>query len=68
VVFAYTRDPDDAHYVNLALAAGADVIVSRDRDLLDLVAANRPESVEFRRRFPALQILTPEEVLRRLAS
>lgn len=28
--FDYRRDPDDAHYINLALAANAKLIVSRD--------------------------------------
>lgn len=31
--FEYSRDPDDAHYINLALAANARLIVSRDKDL-----------------------------------
>lgn len=37
-VFTYDRDPDDAHYVDLSLATGANLIVSRDNDLLDLMA------------------------------
>lgn len=31
-----SRDPDDDHVLACALAAGADLVVSRDRDLLDL--------------------------------
>lgn len=64
IVFSYERDPDDAHYVNLALAASATLIVSRDRDLLDLMDASRPEGGEFHRRFPALRILDPVQFLR----
>ena len=63
-VFAYDRDPDDAHYVNLALAADAKLIVSRDRDLLDLMDSNKPEGNAFRLRFPLLQILEPGAFLR----
>jgi len=38
-VFRYDRDPDDAQYINnIALASGAQIIVSRDKDLLDLMA------------------------------
>src|SRR5262249_49209275 len=33
--FQYPRDPKDEPYINLALAAGADYIVSRDNDLLN---------------------------------
>ena len=62
--FAYERDPDDAHYVNLALAADAKLIVSRDTDLLDLMDATKPEAAEFQRRFPLLRILEPVAFLR----
>ena len=57
-------DPDDAHHVNLALAASAELIISRDRDLLDLMDPSRKESVEFRRRFPLLRIQDPVQFLR----
>ncbi|HMN41405.1 MAG TPA: putative toxin-antitoxin system toxin component, PIN family [Phycisphaerales bacterium] len=62
-VFTMDRDPADAHYVNLALAAGATLIVSRDNDLLALADAARPEGREFRARFPSLRILRPHEFL-----
>jgi putative PIN family toxin of toxin-antitoxin system len=58
-VFAYQRDPDDAHYVNLAVAADAKLIVSRDTDLLDLMDTTKPEAREFLKRFPRLRILDP---------
>jgi putative PIN family toxin of toxin-antitoxin system len=64
--FVYARDPDDAHYVNLAVAAKADLIVSRDKDLLDLVDPTRPEAAEFQSRFPRLRILDPPAFLREL--
>lgn len=35
-VFAYGRDRDDAHYINLALAADTRLVVSRDNDLFGL--------------------------------
>ncbi len=57
--FSYDRDPDDAHYVNLAAASSASVIVSRDKDLLDLMDNARPEAVDFHKRFQLLRILDP---------
>ena len=63
-VFVYQRDPDDAHYVNLALAADAKLIVSRDRDLLDLMDLAKPEAAEFQKRYPTIQILDPVGFLR----
>ena len=62
--FAYDRDADDAHYINLALAAGASFIVTRDNDVLDLMDASRTESREFQARFPTLQIVNPVRFLR----
>jgi len=66
LLFAYERDPDDAHYVNLALAADAKLIVSRDKDLLDLMDATKPEAAEFQKRFPRLRILEPVAFLREI--
>jgi putative PIN family toxin of toxin-antitoxin system len=62
--FTYERDPDDALYVNLALAAGAQRIVTRDRDLLDLMDLNKAGSAEFQQQFPLLRILDPVAFLR----
>ena len=59
-------DADDSHYVNLALASGANLITSRDGDLLRLMDQGRPEAREFSARFPHLQILLPEAVLEML--
>jgi len=67
-VFEYPRDPDDAHYVDLAVAARARLIVSRDNDLLALKNAADPIGADFQRRFPDLAILTHEELLIRLRS
>ncbi len=61
VEFTYDRDPDDAPYVNLASAAKARFLVTRDRDLLDLM-----QSAEFTTRFPGLEIIEPSVFLRRV--
>jgi len=39
-VFAYDRDPKDEPYINLAIAAGANYIVSWDNDILDLAESS----------------------------
>lgn len=64
--FVYQRDPDDAHYVNLAEAAKANLVVTRDKDLLDLMDSTKPEAVGFQNRFPQLRILDPVSFLREL--
>ncbi len=52
------RDPKDEPYLNLAIAAGAKYLVTRDLDLLDLM-----KDENFRRRYPAMLILEPPAFL-----
>ncbi len=61
--FDFRRDPKDAPYVNLAVAAAADFIISRDHDLLDLMNRYDDDSKEFRQRFRPLKVITPETLL-----
>lgn len=61
--FNYPRDPDDEPYINLAVEVGADYIVSRDNDLLDLMTAATNEAKEFRQRFRPLSVIQPLEFL-----
>lgn len=61
--FSYDRDPKDEMYVNLALAARATYLVSRDNDLLDLMKET-DTGRDFRERFPSLTILDPVAFLR----
>jgi putative PIN family toxin of toxin-antitoxin system len=65
-IYQHPFDPKDSHYVNLALATGSTTIVSSDKHLLNLVNPARRESVEFRQRFPSLDVLTPWDLLQRL--
>ena len=62
-IFNYPRDPKDEKYINLAVEAKADYIVSRDRDLLDLMTDFTDEAKEFRQRFRPLKIIEPLEFL-----
>lgn len=62
-VFDFPRDPKDAHYVDLAVAADAKLIVSRDKDLLSLRDSSTADGQDFRARFPTIEILTPPEAL-----
>jgi len=66
-VFQYLRDPDDEPYLNLAIAAGAVYLVSRDKDLLDLQDPTSAQGQELRRHHPQLSILDPVEFLYRFS-
>lgn len=62
--FSYPRDEDDEPYINLAVAADATFIVSRDGDLLDLMTGYTDECKEFRQRFRSLRVVEPVEFLK----
>lgn len=66
-VFQYDRDPTDARYVDLALAATARLIVSRDKDLLSLNDPGTPEREALRQLGYELEVLTPVGLLDRIA-
>lgn len=61
-VVTLPRDPKDEPYLDLALAIGAQHLVSRDKDLLDLM-----DDGDFRQRHPGLKILDPEAFLKAIA-
>jgi putative PIN family toxin of toxin-antitoxin system len=62
-LFVHPIDEDDSAYVNLALAAGAGLIVSRDRHLLNLNEPGKPWSADFRAQFPKLRVVGAEQLL-----
>jgi len=62
--FVYPRDPADARYVDLAISADAILIVSNDKDLLDLMNASNAEGKALREQHPTLGIVTPAEFLK----
>lgn len=53
------RDPDDEQYLNLAIITQASFIVSRDKDLLDLMKDD-----EFRTSYPGLTVIDPAAFLK----
>lgn len=57
--FSYPRDPTDEPYLNLAVEAEANYIVSRDNDLLGLMTDYTTEAKEFRQRFRPLRVCEP---------
>ena len=63
VIFSYPRDPDDAHYVNLAIAIHAYLIVSRDKDLLDLMDDTNADGKRLREKYADFRVLTPTDFL-----
>lgn len=50
--------------MNLAIAAEADYLVTRDRDLLDLMIGHSAECKEFRQRFRKIKIIKPKDFMR----
>jgi putative PIN family toxin of toxin-antitoxin system len=65
-VYSHPYDPDDSHYVNLAIRTDARLIVSRDRHLLMLADGGHKEGSDFQSRFPDIRILDPVALLKEL--
>lgn len=57
-IYRFERDPKDEIFINLAIAANAEYLVSRDNDLLDLRLDE-----EFTSSFPDLKIVSPFDFL-----
>ncbi len=53
------RDPADSVFIYLVIETGAEYLVSRDRDLLDLCA-----DADFSAVFPGLKIVDPSQFLK----
>lgn len=64
--FSYPRDIDDEPYLNLAIETEANYLVSRDKDLLDLMTGYHDECKEFRQKFRSLTVIEPIEFLKEL--
>jgi putative PIN family toxin of toxin-antitoxin system len=57
--FDYPRAPQDEPYIDLAAAAKANFLVSRDKDLLSLATDRSLLGKQFRQRYPRLRVLNP---------
>lgn len=63
-VFTLNRDPKDSMYLNLAIAGGAELVLSRDNDLLGLMTSADAEAAAFRAAHPGVRIVDPVAFLR----
>lgn len=61
---AFSRDPKDEPYINLARVAKAQYLVSRDADLLDVPTSSDTDSRRVREECPGLEIMDPLTFLR----
>lgn len=62
----YERDPKDEPFLNLAIEAQADYLVTYDLDMLEAAAPNTPSRQVLRDRIPDLRMVTPEQFLQLL--
>ena len=46
-------------YINLAVVSNATYLVSRDKDLLDLITTSTDIARQFRSRYPIVRTMTP---------
>jgi putative PIN family toxin of toxin-antitoxin system len=64
--FHYARDPDDVHYVDVAVATHSMLVVSNDKDLLDLMNDSNPDGRQLRQQHRDFTVLTPPQFLARV--
>jgi putative PIN family toxin of toxin-antitoxin system len=62
-LFPFPRDPKDEPYIDLAVAVGADYLVTRDKDLLSLATGHSMEAKQFRQRLPGIKIVNPVDFI-----
>jgi len=62
-VYQHPVDPKDSHYVDLAVASDAKLIVSRDKHLLYLTDPSKRGATDFMASFPQLRVLEPAQLL-----
>ncbi len=56
VRFEFDRDPDDAMFIELAIAGNATHIISHDKDLLSLPNSRTDAGRRFRQRLPGIKV------------
>lgn len=66
-VYRHPVDFEDSHYINLAVAVDARLVVTRDNHLLNLMDSTRWEARDFVVRFPLLRIIEPHVLIKELA-
>jgi predicted nucleic acid-binding protein len=64
--YRFPHAPDDEPYLNLAIAARAQFLVTRDKDLLDLMNWRKKDGREFRKRFRKLKIVDPASFVKEI--
>lgn len=55
----YPRDPKDEPYIDLAATAGADYLVTRDKDLLSFMESHSEAAKRFRQKTRPLRVVDP---------
>jgi putative PIN family toxin of toxin-antitoxin system len=63
VKFEFERDPRDAMFVELAIAAEATHLITMDPDLLSLPTARTSAGKRFRQRLPNLTVQSPQRFI-----
>jgi putative PIN family toxin of toxin-antitoxin system len=67
--FALPRDHDDEPYTDLAIAAGAEYLVTwNKRHLTYLMERDTPEGKDFCEKFPSLKILPPPTFIQKIVT